>query len=445
MRATIGRRLVAIVVAAALAACVSSTGPAWILGIASAAGTGTPHDARSLPARRGDPNRGVRLQAFDLGRAGPAGTAASALPRLTVDVASSSTISSGGALDWHGRASVKRRADGVVVLAYRRATAHPVNDGALYIRFSDDDGATWTAEDTTLGGRAVVGFPMDPSTLSPGQDAGEPWLYLAPNGDLVLHMWRVAYGRALGGTYQSRSTDGGETWSPATGPVRFAGLTADESGRTFATDDDFVFGGVIYAGARTYDDVSGSPSALSLIASDDDGATWRRRSTIVGAREADGKGGQEVGLAYVGDDTIIAMIRDNSHTHSYERVSTDLGRTWGPLIDVTSTVGIAGRQRIQTGAQLRGEASWWNDDVLIMNGFVHQVSGSSRSRRNCVWISRDRGATWSPPSYVDETTEDAGYGDMFYDPTNERYVYVSYQGTQATARLVQYDLEIGGI
>lgn len=365
---------------------------------------------------------------------------------LSVTVDATSTVSSGGTDDWHGRASIKRRpTDGALVLCYRTASAHSVNDGALHIRFSDDNGHTWTSEDTTLDGGAVSGFPMNPDELSSGEDAGEPWLYVAPNGDLLLHMWRVDYGTSLGGTYQARSTDDGHTWSAATGPVQFDGLTEAQNGKTFATDDDFVHDRTIYAGARVYQDADGHPASMVLVTSDDDGTSWARRSTIVSSTELDNMGAQEVGLEYVGNDTIVAMIRDNEEVASYRRVSTDMGETWGTLDDVTSQVDIASRQRVYTRAHLQGLSGWWKDPVLVMVGFVHQTSGSSMPRRSCVWVSRDRGATWDGPHYIAAQTEDAGYGDMFYDETSGQWVVVTYQGTSDAADLNQYRLTIDGI
>lgn len=365
----------------------------------------------------------------------------------SVSVASSSTIDAGsGANDWVARAAIRRRpSDNALLLAYYKGTAHAANAGALHLRFSDDDGATWTSEDTKLGGGAVSGFPMNPPVTA-GQDAGEPQLYVCPNGDLLCQMWRVDYGSAMGGTYQSRSTDGGETWST---PVLVEwGISGVSDTIVFATDDDFTWDRVIYAGARVYTGgADGTPSESILVKTDDNGLTWSKVSTIMDDNEGDSPdfGGQEVGLEYVGNSTIVAMIRDNPHTKSYKRISTDMGATWGTLTNVTSTVGIAGRQRVYTRSHLQGKAGWWKDPVLFMSGFVHQNPPSSQTRRNAVWISPDRGTTWDGPHYVDSSTEDAGYGDLFWDTTNSRLVLVSYQGTLAAASLKQYNLTLSGL
>lgn len=365
-------------------------------------------------------------------------------PFVTVDETTTIT-SGGGATDWVGRASIRRRpSDDALVMAYYRAEAHSTNKGALHIRFSDDHGATWTDEDETLAGGAVTGFPMNPAGSTQPPDAGEPQLYVCPNGDLLVHMWLVDYGVSTGGSWQSRSTDGGETWDTPDGPIQFAGLTSDQNNRTFSTDDEFVLGSTIYAAARVYIDATNAAGASVLITSDDNGATWTRLSTLVSAAHESG-GGHETGLEYVGNQQIIAMIRDFPHTASYQIRSTDLGVSWGELTDVTAEVGIAARQRVYTLAHLRGEADWWEDPNLIMVGFVHQSSGSSHPRRSAVWLSPNRGADWDGPHYIDISAEDGGYGDVFYDPDNDQYVVVSYHGTLLAASLKQYRLTISGI
>jgi hypothetical protein len=80
-----------------------------------------------------------------------------------------------------------------------------------------------------------------------------------------------------------------------------------------------------------------------------------------------------------------------------------------------------------------------------MVGFVHQTPGDWQDRRNCVWVSRDHGVTWSTPFYIDSRTPDGGYGDIFYDADNDQYVVVNYHGTPKAASLKQYRLTIAGV
>lgn len=372
---------------------------------------------------------------------------------LSVTVESTTTLVTGNIAgeqggtnkDWHGRASAIVQG-GIVILFYRSGTAHNVNDGALHVIFSDDYGATWTAEDTKLGGGAVTGFPMNPSTLNSGEDAGEPWAIIAPSGDILLFMWRVDYFVSNNGTWMSRSSDGGETWTTSAGPIQWDWFdaTASTHNRTFATCDGFVLGTDLYIGARIHTSVAQSAAQYVLMKSADDGATWERVEYIMRSTESSG-GAYEAGIERIGTNTIIAMLRDTNALKSYKRVSTDLGATWGSLIDMTASVGIAARQRVYSVDRLQGNADPHLDTRLIMTGFELQTPGSSLGRRNAVWISLDSGASWSAPFYLDTQTDDGGYGDIFWDATNDEYVVVSYTGTLSAASLKQYRLTITGV
>ena len=367
---------------------------------------------------------------------------------VTVTVESTTTLVTGtiNGKDWHGRASMVVRPDGVVVLFYRSGSAHAVNDGALHVRFSDDYGATWTAEDTTLGGSPVTNFPMNPTPISAGEDAGEPWAIIAPSGDILLFMWRADYFVTQNGTYMARSTDGGETWTTASGHIIWEWFDATDGThkRTMCTDDGFVVGTDIYITGRIHTTISMAQANHCLFKSTDDGATWERVSYLM--RNTEGNGGAwESGIERVGATGMVAMLRDTKAQNSYQRVSDDLGLTWGSLLNVTSTVGRAGRQRVYTVDRLQGNPNPEDDPRLIMVGFVLQVAGSSQQRRNAVWVSLDGGDTWSAPFYIDSTSADGGYGDIFWDADNDEYVVVNYTGTLTAADLKQYRLTITGL
>jgi hypothetical protein len=365
---------------------------------------------------------------------------------VAVTVDSSSTISSGGSLDWHGRASVIRRPDDTLILGYQRSTRHDFNDGTgIHLRMSDDNGATWSDEDEDTAAAAISGAPLQPADKVSGQDAGEPWFIYAPNGDLLCFTWRVDYNVDNDGTYIFRSTDDGQTWNSGTGPIAWGGLTGDQNLRTFCTDDGFVVGSTIYIIGRVYGNHTYTSGGIVMMTSTDDGVSWTRTTTLISSAGPPTNGAIEAGFERVGPSDFIAMIRDTDHTNSYQKTSTDLGVTWGSTVDVSGTVGIAGRQRVYTRAHLKGEANWWLDPVVLMVGFIQETPGSSQDRRNAVWVSRDHGATWTTPFYIDVEVEDAGYGDIFYDAGNDQYVVINYQGTLTAASIKQYRLTIDGI
>jgi hypothetical protein len=314
----------------------------------------------------------------------------------------------------------------------------------LHIRFSDDYGVTWTAEDIDLDGNPVVGFPAYPTGAGPGDAPGpvEPWLIVAPNGDLLLHSWKIEFSVNNAGTWQSRSVDNGKTWG-AWAQIDFLG-TADDN-NIFATDQDFVFGGVIYIGGRTMQDVTMDPEKVCLFTSADNGVSWTKVTDIT----TYALNTPEIGIEYIGDNTILAIIRDWNSRDTYQCLSTDLGATWGTVQTITGKFSYtgkpAGRIRVYTRNHIKGLANWWTDTVLIAVGFEFSIPGIMENRRNAIWISRNQGYSWEGPYFLDDQIDDAGYADILYNPNTDQYVIISYQGTQLAADLIQYNVSITGI
>lgn len=330
---------------------------------------------------------------------------------------------------WYGRTGMKKLSDNYWIMAYREAEAHHLNVyGKIHVKFSNDQGDTWTAEDTTLEGGAVTGMPTWPTGGAPGDSPGpgEPWLYLAPNGHLILHMWKADYNGVADstwGTWQTISTDLGRTWGGVT-RVDFNGIANDQ--RIYATDDDFVLNGVIYAGARVYPTNSielSSGIKSILIKSTDNGQTWDYVSDIT---DYFIRPTTEYGLTYVNNDRIVAFMRDANRTKSYLAFSDDLGLTWGTPSEIQATVGATGRQRVYSRSFLKGTDRWWEDPVLICQGFEFPTPGISHPRRIAVWVSKDFGNTWSAPLYLRIEGYDGGYGDVLYNKEKDEYVTTMY-------------------
>lgn len=335
----------------------------------------------------------------------------------------SKTIVSGP--NWYGRTSMKVK-DGITIMAYREADFHHVNDfDQIMVMFSEDYGETWTEPNVYIDDDPVTGMPSFPDAgAADPEGAGEPWLYLMPNGDLVIHMWKSDYGVTNNGTYQIRSTDGGKTWSsPALISFQFEGSTYPNNLNIFSTDDDFVYNGVVYAAAREYQSFDTFDSAIRswFIKSEDNGVTWELVSLISAYTDVT----NEVGLTYVGNNEIVAMVREFV-TFGYQTRSYDFGATWGPLVDVTPRLGAMSRQRVNTRAQLQGIANYWDDPVVICVGYVHVNPGNSHPRRAAVWVSKDRGLNWFGPFYMDAAGYDGGYGSVIYNPNTDEYVFTVY-------------------
>jgi hypothetical protein len=93
---------------------------------------------------------------------------------------------------------------------------------------------------------------------------------------------------------------------------------------------------------------------------------------------------------------------------------------------------------------LQGETGWWNDQRLLMIGFVHTVSGDSQARTNAVWYSPDKGNTWTT-FLIDSYIGDGGYGSVLYNPVADQYVIWNYRGTLDEADVVQYNVSLLGV
>ncbi len=359
---------------------------------------------------------------------------------------------------YFGRPSLQVLADGIWVMAYIHSDHHwACHDGQIEVMFSADEGRTWTPPNTCVGGKPVSGLPSAASPKESTYDPGEPYIYLAPNGDLIITAMDVTTpspamkGRPLhlnGCSWITVSSDDGRTWSNwSKATLRNVPDSAHLDGIDL-TQDSFLDGNVIYASSRVRDrdsNKSGIWKTLpGLFKSTDNGRTWEFVSFCDPERNWNRSSDPEIGLERVGDTELVAVIRGNlsaADTPFLTR-SLDMGKTWSKPARASSIVQSWKRPRIYTLKHLkhlsRGEAipKWWNDDILVGTG-VHQVSARPGIRNVALWHSEDKGKTWSAPLDLDENTPDAGYGDMRMRKNGD-LVVVSYHGAPDQASIKQY-------
>ena len=346
---------------------------------------------------------------------------------------------------YYGRCALQELPDGTWFLVYHESGHHwryepqspPTLGGVLHVKFSVDGGRTWSDEDCHVDGKRVVGFPAWPDGAEPDNAAfepSEPWAYLAPNGDLVVHSLKDNFNtKRWDGTWQTRSSDGGKTWSKMQ-KIDFDGI--DNDADIWAIDDHFVHQGVIYLGAREVRELWSGMRNL-LVKSTDNGHTWQLVSYVPEEMGIT----TEQGLEYLGEETILCVLNSVDRLHTYRTYSRDLGKTWEPLADIAPQTGIWDRPRIFTAAHLRGEPEWWNDRLILGASDQRITKGKSMPRRNCLWLSPDAGRNWQVFD-LDSSTEDSGYGDMLYDHQRQRYVAILYHGTVDEAVLKQYTFRV---
>jgi hypothetical protein len=363
---------------------------------------------------------------------------------------------------WYGRCSVVVREDNVVVLTYREGARHDSEAyGIIHIRFSSDYGETWSQEDKYLDGSSIVGFPLRPTGAGnpSGNNRGPSHglLILCPNGDLLCQMWNSDYGADNLGAHQSRSTDGGRSWS-ASQQVIFGNYGGNQN-RFFFGEGHTIVNGVIYSGARNYHLSSPQTEANYVVKSEDNGLTWNVVGQITTTSSPAPRGTQEVSLEYLGNGRFIALLREAANQDGHFAYSTDYCQTWSAPVDITSALGIGptswlGRTQVKTRAHLKRQNSWWLDRVLIVCGFTGGTDNESTgSRRNAVWVGiipKDynlANISWNGPFYVDVAGYDGGYGDMFYNPELDQFVFCSYRAPtslfDASAKQYNFSLTFG--
>ena len=358
---------------------------------------------------------------------------------------------------YFGRPSLRVLADGTWVMVYIRSKHHWADpQGQIEVMFSADEGRTWSGSNEYLDSSPVIGLPSRPSPPGSPYDPVEPYVYLAPSGELVITAMKVDLSGLSSGkpchtdgcAWITVSEDDGRTWD-AWRKVVFTNLPEGRSADDIdLTQDSSVDGALIYAASRISDKdplVGNSSKAIAgLFKSADNGRTWEFLSYMDPDVDWDRTRDCESGIERVGPADIVAVTRGSLQgcalpwlTHS-----SDMGKTWAPLVQADKRVGSWKRPRIYTYKHLRHLSraesipEWWNDSLLLGTG-VDQVSADPFRRNVGLWYSTDKGQTWSVPLHLDQDTEDAGYGDLRMR-RNGDLVIISYHGSFAEAAVKQY-------
>jgi len=311
--------------------------------------------------------------------------------------------STSGAKDWLGWPQLRDAGGGVWVMTYVASTGHTDNDltTTIHIRFSNDEGATWTNEDTKLGGGAVTGFPM--LAHNPASRTLGGLLIVCPNGDLLFHQYDNH-----DGTFQWRSEDQGETWTDE-------GLILDS--RFISLDDYKIDGTTIYISVN-YTNNSGEPWVNSIYKSTNNGTTWSIHGS---SYESDG---DEAGFVIAPNGDWIIVMRDNNNAETYQFRSTDGGLTWGPKT-VRPELYILQRPRMV----LDGVGG------IILHGRNYI---STDLQTNILYYSNDNGVTWGR-RFMPYTTQtgDGNYNGYIIKGDGSYYM-ISYSGTKSAAGIKRF-------
>ena len=259
----------------------------------------------------------------------------------------------------------------------------------------------------------------------------DPWVTIAPGG--IAYQIAIAFdGQSFAAgsssaVLVSRSTDRGDTWSPAVTLIRDgAGFFNDKESITAdPTDARFV-----YAAWDRLASTGGGPTWLSRTT--DGGATWEPARAIYDP----GVTGQTINnqIVVLPDGTLVDFFTQLDGAPSRQTLavirSQDKGLTWaGPV--VVSPVQALGTQDPETGTPVRdaallGAIAAGPDGSLVA---VWQDSRFSGGQRDGIVLSRstDGGFTWSTAARVNR------------DPTVQAFVPSVAVRSDGTIGVTYYD------
>lgn len=350
--------------------------------------------------------------------------------------------------DWQGRYYPIRMANGNWCAVWLEGTFHSDYNSATHtvnIHFSDDEGATWTANNTKIGGGAVTGFPLIP----PGGTATgfvDFCLTLCTNGDLVLHAQnRGVNASAWNGVnfsqHQYRSTDNGETWvydfdfcdsigeNTVAARAKIQGLF-----ETMIIGTDMY---VILCQIRT--DLN--DTRIRIYKSTDNCATWSFLSNPIEYDEVT-PDCTESALAHLGNGRIICVFRTEDLSQALWKTSNDYGLTWGVVTEFSEQLGYVGLHQPRIKQYSNFFLVMGRDNKKVLNDPT-----AAFFQRNSWWTTDDLFATPCDRYYLDPFYTGTGVvsgGDAGYTKAVQKndgsFMFFGYYGVNTVSLIYKYDV-----
>lgn len=213
--------------------------------------------------------------------------------------------------------------DGRLLVAYRESVAHINQDGRIMVVQSTDQGHTWSTP------RLAIDTPIDDR---------DPKLVQTRDGTVLLSLFRTDWtGYPAGpativGTFVTRSTDGGASWSDLV-----------KVGTAMDGPSDIVVGAYYAGHAATHGPIielpngdllaplygrlpEGGTGPATVVRSTDGGRSWPKENESVIGKAANFDF-QEPNLSLLKDGSILSIIRTSINI-AYVSWSYDLGHTW---------------------------------------------------------------------------------------------------------------------
>ena len=362
--------------------------------------------------------------------------------------------------DWYGRCMIAIVDEKRWVMALRSGVDH-VSWGdrdAIHIITSNDEGRSWSKLNRWFDDTSIEGMPYED-----GHTHSEPGLYKMPNGDLILQFWRASFSS---GTTQLRSRDNGKTWVLDADPIKLEGVTGADGNKALGTEDYFVDPenpSDVYM-AFQYLRFQGEFAGTLLARSTDNGKSYTFLSWIgplANMDDPDAGATFEPAIEYVGNRTIVAVLRDYpGNGHTWQSVSTDMGASFSPLVDIASQIDGGVPQGLWQRARLYKESNpyfQYNNRLNYAKGEgrlwgvgLHQNGngrkGSPHTRKPVVYWSDDNGKSWNGPVLLHGSMypgTDTGYGDLKRRIDNT-FVAATYYANRVSTRADTEQYTFGG-
>lgn len=348
--------------------------------------------------------------------------------------------------DWYGRTMMTIVDQNRWIMALRSGVDHVETDkgDTIHLVTSTDEGRTWSALNRWFDGTPITGMPRYDYNCH-----SEPGLYKMPNGDLILQSWN-SYVSA--GTQQMRSTDNGKTWVVDSSRISVTGVPGHAGNKVLGTENCFVdpeHPTDVYMGFEYVDD--GGFDGSLLAKSQDNGlsyqfVSWLAPTTIPNFEPA---------IEYVGNRTIVAVMRDSNNKCTWQSKSTDMGLTFSTPVDISAQIngGVSGGLWQRARLYKESNPYFQYDNQLdyaagegVLWGFGIHSNDGNWSRKPAVWWSLDNGTTWCGPELLHGPMypgTDTGYGDT-RRRADGTFVANTYYGNQAStyADLEQYTFRV---
>lgn len=302
-------------------------------------------------------------------------------------------FSHSGPLDYIARSHMIELPDGNWMIGYPAQDHHnpKSSDGYLIIRFSDDEGRTWTEENKRLDGSDITGLPENNKWYG-------FYFIVAPNDDILCFFHNTGFPEIR----QMRSTDNGESWN--------------DEGQTTANDpwSDIRDDNTIYAFCRTLESWNSTDEKCHVRKSTDNGNTWDKISS--GLTHSDGH--KETGIVKKSESEWTMLMRESGRDDTFKYTSTNKGVDWNGPESFKDEVGFLAEFR-NTPFINRGP------DGRQFLASREYVTGKEDQRLVLLWTD-DGGDTWGKLR-VTNSVPDCGRPSVLKRDNGEFY-YVGYIG-----------------